>query len=1018
MRQWLKTLCLTTCILAFWGLGTAFTARIGSDHAAENRISGLVESASKLNAISESGEKDTFSGYYDPVAGLSGSALKAGLHNLLRSTHTTEFGYSNLETQMKITDEDPNNSNNVIEIYTGWSVPKSSYGGGTTDWNKEHTWSKSHGDFGDTAPAGTDLHHLRPCDATVNSFKNNRDFDEGANAYVDASPPSGYSGTTNCSFDDSNDFEPRDEDKGDVARMIFYMAVRYEGTDTSYDLELVDYTYSDAGTNEPLYGKLSTLLAWHAMDPPDAWEALRNNRIQSLQGNRNPFIDHPEWVASLWGGAAVPTFLNFYPYNASVNEADGSIDLTVVITDPSPLIATTADIILSSGSAADVQNYTTQSVSFPAGSSVSQAITVYLTNDYISEGTETLVFSLANVSGGTNASIGSNGSFSLQISDAVLGTPVAIAATAVSHEGFTARWNPVAGAQSYRLDVYSGASVQTSDLIISEYVEGSSNNKYLEIFNGTGNEVNLANYRLRLYSNGSTSTTSDILLSGLLPNGSCAVYKNSSAVLSLPAGVLAVNNNACNFNGNDAVALYKISPTGNVDIFGRIGEDPGSAWGTAPLTTVDKTLRRKSSVLSGIATNPASGFPTLATQWDSYPQNTADGLGSHSIGGISYLSGYQDVSVSPVLARVSGLDPNSSYSYVVRAVNAGGTTENSNVIEVSTTGISSGTGANTSIAGSSTTVLLPTLAGFTNNDLVLDPVSETNDDYAVFASPIAGGIRFSISSSANEALNGNYILNHAGLGYAPQSVQYTLGGNTFIASSFTSTDSQTELSISGLSKLGKGTLNIDLLQEETLPVELSAFTAVINSQYNVSIQWISQSESGMHGYYVLRSTQDNLTQAEVISPLIGATNTSQPQLYLFEDRELDEDGSYYYWLQNLDLNGVSGFYGPISLSYVLPEGGSSTPPLITDFTSSYPNPFSDDLKLGYSLARPASLSFEIFNLRGQKVRSIPVHNQSKGLHSLSWNGRDQNNGICATGLYYIRMQVESESFIRKVMLVK
>jgi hypothetical protein len=202
--------------------------------------------------------------------------------------------------------------------------------------------------------------------------------------------------------------------------MIFYMAVRYEGTDTSYDLELVDYTYSDAGTNEPLYGKLSTLLAWHAMDPPDAWEALRNNRIQSLQGNRNPFIDHPEWVASLWGGAAVPTFLNFYPYNASVNEADGSIDLTVVITDPSPLIATTADIILSSGSAADVQNYTTQSVSFPAGSSVSQAITVYLTNDYISEGTETLVFSLANVSGGTNASIGSNGSFSLQISDAVL----------------------------------------------------------------------------------------------------------------------------------------------------------------------------------------------------------------------------------------------------------------------------------------------------------------------------------------------------------------------------------------------------------------------------------------------------------------------------------------------------------------------------------------------------------------------------------------------------------------------
>jgi len=76
------------------------------------------------------------------------------------------------------------------------------------------------------------------------------------------------------------------------------MAVRYEGTDTSFNLELVDYV-DTAPDYEPYYGKLSTLLQWHASDPPDAWEQRRNDRIQERQGNRNPFIDHPEWVSDV-----------------------------------------------------------------------------------------------------------------------------------------------------------------------------------------------------------------------------------------------------------------------------------------------------------------------------------------------------------------------------------------------------------------------------------------------------------------------------------------------------------------------------------------------------------------------------------------------------------------------------------------------------------------------------------------------------------------------------------------------
>ncbi len=238
-----------------------------------------------------------FSGYYEDIDGY-GAALKAELHELLRVTHTTQYSYDALWTQLSYTDEDPVNSNNVIQIYTGWSIPKSSNGGGVTQWNREHTWSKSHGDFGESRPAGTDLHHLRPCDATVNSAKGNKDFDAGGTLYVDASPYPGFSGNTG-NYSTTSSWEPRDEDKGDVARMIMYMALRYEGTDTTYDLEIVDYT-DTAPDNEPYYGKLSTLLAWHDQDPPDAWELRRNQRIAERQGNRNPFVDHPEFAYMLW----------------------------------------------------------------------------------------------------------------------------------------------------------------------------------------------------------------------------------------------------------------------------------------------------------------------------------------------------------------------------------------------------------------------------------------------------------------------------------------------------------------------------------------------------------------------------------------------------------------------------------------------------------------------------------------------------------------------------------------------
>lgn len=231
-------------------------------------------------------------GYYDGTEGLQEQQLKNALHDIIKNH--TEYSYSDLKWMLKETDEDPNNSNNVILLYTGRSQNKNTFGGGANDWNREHVWAKSHGGFGTSAPAGTDAHHIRPADASVNSARGNKDFDNGGQQHPEA---------TGCYFTDET-WEARDAVKGDVARMIFYMAVRYEGENGEPDLEVVDYV--GTGT-QPKHGKLSTLLQWNAQDPPDAFEINRNNVIYSYQHNRNPFIDHPEFVNLIWdpGAASV-----------------------------------------------------------------------------------------------------------------------------------------------------------------------------------------------------------------------------------------------------------------------------------------------------------------------------------------------------------------------------------------------------------------------------------------------------------------------------------------------------------------------------------------------------------------------------------------------------------------------------------------------------------------------------------------------------------------------------------------
>jgi len=238
-------------------------------------------------------------GYYNTAEGKKGDELKSALYNIIKGHkqyYYTESKKTDVWDILKESDRDPANPSNVILLYTGLSVNADQEYNNGNGWTREHVWAKIHGNFGTEPGAGTDAHHLRPCSDKMNSERSSRWFAECSSpVYYNGSATGCYMGTSEWTW------EPRAEVKGDVARMIFYMATRYEGENGEPDLEIVDYLPSENNTTAPVFAKLSDLLVWNLSDPVDDFEMNRNNVIYSYQKNRNPFIDHPEYANLIWG---------------------------------------------------------------------------------------------------------------------------------------------------------------------------------------------------------------------------------------------------------------------------------------------------------------------------------------------------------------------------------------------------------------------------------------------------------------------------------------------------------------------------------------------------------------------------------------------------------------------------------------------------------------------------------------------------------------------------------------------
>lgn len=240
-------------------------------------------------------------GFYNGTEGKEGDALKQVLHDKINNH--VDFSYNQAKYLINYSDADPVNPNNVILFYSQISRNASLYGTGAGFINREHVWAKSHGNFSGIRPMDGDALNLRPEDGLVNENRSNLDFDNvQPNGTQDAI-------ATSCWYNQSA-YEPGPLTKGQVARILFYMATRYEGTDGEMDLELVSKLNNYP---EAKFGNLMTLIEWNKQYPPSNIERQRNERIYRIQQNRNPFVDHPEFADYIWANESPtgPEFGNF-----------------------------------------------------------------------------------------------------------------------------------------------------------------------------------------------------------------------------------------------------------------------------------------------------------------------------------------------------------------------------------------------------------------------------------------------------------------------------------------------------------------------------------------------------------------------------------------------------------------------------------------------------------------------------------------------------------------------------------
>ncbi|WP_340198491.1 endonuclease [Ascidiimonas sp. W6] len=508
--------------------------------------------------------------YYNNVnLNLSGTALRDELATKIIVTHTNALSYTpGIWEACKATDLDPNNSANVLLIY-GYSDSDGNYvtdrtrsvnaNGGNmgTDWNREHTFPNSLGNpsLNSSGTSGPPYADAHNLRASDVRMNSNR----GNKKFASGSGNAG---------DSNGGWYPGDEWKGDVARIAMYMYLRYGS-------QCYPTLVANGNTNTADSNMIDLLLQWNAEDPVSVYEDARNTYHNSnatyAQGNRNPFIDNPAFATQIWGGPqAEDRFGN----------TGGGTD-TQAPSAPASLVASS---ITQTGVSLNWINSTDN-----------VGVTAYniYRNGSLFQTTTTNAATITNLSESTTYT------FFIRAKDA---------AGNLSSNSNTVSVTTITG----------GGGGEASEFFFSEYIEGNSNNKALEIANFTGSNKSLSGYSIRRNTNGGSSWGAAFSLSGSVANGDVFVIANASATSAVTNQAdVTTTADAMVFNGNDPVGLFKNGTL--IDIIGNF------AGGSANFA-VNITLRRKASISSPSVTYDAN-------DWDSFAVDTFNGLGDHSING-------------------------------------------------------------------------------------------------------------------------------------------------------------------------------------------------------------------------------------------------------------------------------------------------------------------------------------------------------------------------------------------------
>lgn len=572
-------------------------------------------------------------GYYNSANGLTGYQLKSELSNII-STGYNGQSYGALITLYDTSDNDEyydngTQTNTILDMYSenpngpdpyNWIIGTSSNCGNFNSeadcYNREHIFPQ--GFFSQNEPMRSDAHHVIPTDGWVNGGRSNLPFGEvnpnGASitTYMNGSKkgPSittGFNGTV---------FEPLDEFKGDIARMLLYFATRYENNinDSGWDAPNASANNPRDGSSDRFYEQwyIDLLLDWHNQDPVSQKEIDRNNDIYVHQNNRNPFVDNPQYVNMIWTSSNNPSGRLFATLKDTFVDVDmdgfASAGDQITYTYQINNIGTTNLFNISA-----VPDFGTfarpgQITQLNAGVNNTDAfgtLTYTLTASDVSSACSCVINKLT-VTADFNAS-GTNGSFSKESDDPDNFANVDGNGDMLPDD-----------------DTRTNLSVQNpsgaaTELFISEYIEGGGNNKALEIANYTGSNVNLADYSIQLSQNGSGTWNVTESLSGTLLDQDVYVLArgNANAAILAEADLLLGSSSVLNFNGNDVVGLFKNSVL--IDIVGDLGSTADFAK--------DETLVRKSSVTEPITTFDKSG------EWDVLAQDNSSDLGMHNFGG-------------------------------------------------------------------------------------------------------------------------------------------------------------------------------------------------------------------------------------------------------------------------------------------------------------------------------------------------------------------------------------------------